>query len=191
MIKRHWRSVLGVALVFGLGLLSGAAVATYVHFRFLARPDLPDKMGAIALRHLTRELDLTETQQQVVRETMEESRRELRALRQKMGPQMDATFQKTRDKIRAVLNEEQRKQLDEMAERRGAVMGRFFGRPRFGPPGPGRRMKGRHPRGDWGDGPPRPPLDGEPMPELPVPPGTSGTSEAPPAPSPEASPSLP
>jgi hypothetical protein len=183
MSVRRWRSVLGVGLVFVLGLLSGAAVATILHFRFVSRPDLPDRMAAVALRHLTRDLDLTEEQQNVVREAMQESRRELRALQEEMGPRMDATFQKTRDRIRAVLNEEQRKELDEMVERRRSIMGRLFGRPRFGPPGPGHPFE-RRPHRDGGrpGKPGPPPWERPPGPEAP-PPG-----DAQPPPSPEAEP---
>jgi len=186
MSARRWRSLLGVVLVFVLGLVSGGAITTYLHFRFLRPRDLPDKMSAIALRHLTRELELTDDQRQAVREAMRDSRRELRALQAEMGPRMDATFQKTRERIRAVLDEEQRAKLDEMAERRGSVMGRFFGGPRFGPPGPGPGFEGHPPHGPMGEGgrrdlPPGPPPGVEPPPELPPP-------DLPPPAPPEASP---
>ena len=170
MSAKRWKSLLGVALVFVLGLVSGAAITMYAHFRFLTRPDLPDRIGAIALRHLTRELDLTEEQRKVVREAMMESRRELRELQREMGPKMDATFAKTRERIRAVLDDEQQKKLDELASRRGAVMGRFFGGPRFGPPGRGGPFGGRPEKGRWRHPSRKPPWDhpespGEPSPE--------------------------
>jgi len=130
---KRWKSALGVLLVFVLGLISGTALTTFVHLRAFSRPGLPDRVAAIATRGLTRELELNEAQQKVVREAMEESRRELGALREEMGPRMDAVFEKARERIRACLNEDQKKRLDEMARDRHSLMRRLFGGPRFGP----------------------------------------------------------
>ncbi len=135
---KRWKSALGVLLVFLLGLFSGAALATFLHFRAFPRPDLPDRMAAFAVRQLARELDLDEHQQQVVREAMEESSRELGALRQEMGPRMDQVFERARKKIEDSLRPEQRRRLQEMVRERRELMHRLFGGPRFGPPGGGR-----------------------------------------------------
>lgn len=105
---RHWKSILGVALVFLFGVVCGIAMTVFV-VRALRSPD---RMLAAAIREMTRELDLKADQQRVVRDALTEMNKELAGLREDVKPQAEQIMLRARGKIERVLDENQKRRLD-------------------------------------------------------------------------------
>jgi hypothetical protein len=188
----RWKSAVGVALVFAIGLLCGAALVVILQARLLRSPDFPERMAVRMQQALAEELDLTEAQRGAIDRAMKASRDDMRALHEEMGPRLDQIFERMRKAIEAELTPEQKKRLDELRGK-PPLLGRLLGGPRFGRfgPRPGGPFDGP---GVWDGEPrqggspgPRPPWDdrpdqGGPPPGPPPGPGSSPTPRPEPPP---------
>lgn len=105
---KHWKSILGVGLVFLFGVVCGIALTVFV-VRTLRSPE---RMLAAAMREMTRELNLKADQQRVVRDALTEMNRELAGLREDVKPQAEQIMLRARGKIERVLDENQKRRLD-------------------------------------------------------------------------------
>ena len=122
---KRWKSILGVLLVFLLGALAGAAVYhRFGHQRVEAV--LSGRGGAtvdLIVKRLSRSLDLDPAQRDQVRAIVTETRRDIVEIRKPVQPQIEATFERSRIRIRAILRPEQQQKFDriqaEHRKRRG------------------------------------------------------------------------
>jgi Spy/CpxP family protein refolding chaperone len=120
-------------LLVAVGAAAGAAVDRLVVDRARPRgPPTPDEMTA----RLTRDLDLTETQARGVRAIVEGRWSALGKLFERIDPEAEAIRKDADDRIRALLDPEQRARFDGRVaehEQRRAEMRKRLGR---APPGP-------------------------------------------------------
>jgi len=118
---KRWKSIVGVLLVFLSGALAGAAVMHRVD-RQNVDAVLSGRGGATAdlvVRRLTRSLDLDPAQRDQVRGIVTETRRDIVEMRKPVQPQVEAAFERSRVRIRAILRPDQQEKFDRIqAERR-------------------------------------------------------------------------
>ena len=118
---KRWKSILGVLLIFLLGALAGAAVVHRVD-RQGVEAVLSGKGGAtvdLVVRRLTRSLDLDPAQRDQVRAIVTETRRDIVEIRKPVQPQIEAAFERSRVRVRAILRPDQQEKFDRIqAERR-------------------------------------------------------------------------
>jgi Spy/CpxP family protein refolding chaperone len=108
----------GVLVVFLLGALAGALGAG-LYYNYSDSPSRfrhhsPEERTALIMKRLSRDLDLTETQQQEITVIIREAEEKVSRLKQQTFPEfkaiIDASFAASREK----LNPEQQKKLDEI-----------------------------------------------------------------------------
>lgn len=132
----------GIVLIFALGLLTGAlGSGLYFKYRIEQFRDAgPETRRGMLMDRLTRRLDLTPDQQQQVAAIFDEMRDELSALREKHRPDLQRIKEEGHARIRAILNDDQKRQFDEMIEhlqqRRHGHPSPFGKHGRRGRPGP-------------------------------------------------------
>jgi len=118
---KRWKSILGVLLVFLLGALAGASVVHRVG-RQSVEAVLSGRGGAtvdLVVRRLSRSLDLDSAQQDQVRAIVTETRRDIVEIRKPVQGQVEATFERSRVRVRAILRPGQQEKFDRIqAERR-------------------------------------------------------------------------
>ena len=123
---KQWKSILGVLLVFLLGTLTGAAVVHRVD-RQGVEAVFSGRGGATAdfvVRRLTRSLDLDPAQQDQVRAIVTETRRDIVEIRKPIQGQIQAAFERSRVRIRAILRPEQQEKFDRIQSERRMRRGR-------------------------------------------------------------------
>lgn len=116
-----WRARLGVVAIFVLGFLCGAVTLQLVRARAIShalshREAWPERVA----KHLTWRLDLTPRQQREVRAVLLDARRESSATLKRVQPEMVAAFDRTQDRIRALLDPRQLKKFEQISARRRA-----------------------------------------------------------------------
>jgi Spy/CpxP family protein refolding chaperone len=218
---KEWKVILATLVIFGAGVLTGGLLVHQTN-RVPGRPfpsfgpgqpqlgqaGQPNQFGSQRippneqrmelLRHMTRQLELSQEQRKKVERIISDSQTRTKTLWEPVAAKMNDELRKTDDRIREVLTSEQQQKFDEMRARmrEGREGQKMMNRPGGGPGGPG------GPNGPGGPGnsgpqggtrPPfprtdgqRPPPDGapgnpEPRPAEPRPPGES----SPPAPPPD------
>ena len=118
---KRWKSILGVLLVFLLGALAGAAVVHRVD-RHRVEGILSGRGGAtvdLIVRRLSRSLDLDPAQRDQVRVIATETHREIVEIRKPVQAQVEAAFERSRVRVRAILRPDQQEKYDRIqAERR-------------------------------------------------------------------------
>ena len=118
---KRWKSIVGVLLVFLLGALAGAAVEHRI-VRQSFENILSGRGGATAdfvVRRLSRSLDLDPAQRDQMRAIVTETRREIVEIRKPVQGQIEAAFERSRVRIRALLRPDQQEKFDRIqAERR-------------------------------------------------------------------------
>lgn len=105
----------GIILLLLLGAIAGS-VGTGIYIRHRIEhlgPAKPPKVHFL-LRKLTRELDLTETQQVEIGKILEESHTEITALRRKFLPEIKEITDQSFARIKKKLNKEQKQKLDKL-----------------------------------------------------------------------------
>jgi Spy/CpxP family protein refolding chaperone len=123
---KRWKSILGVLLVFLLGALAGAAVVHRVD-RQGAEGILSGRGGATAdliVRRLSRSLDLDPAQKDQVRAIVTETRREIIEIRKPVQAQVEATIERSRARVRAILRPDQQEKFDRIRSERRKRRGR-------------------------------------------------------------------
>ena len=121
------RSVKAKALVFAiffLGAATGVLLANFYNTRLVSAPvnapvNAPDRTQR-AQRDINKFYDylgLNQEQREQMHKIGEETRREFQDLRKETQPRFEAIQEASRVKIRAVLNDEQRKKYDEFRQR--------------------------------------------------------------------------
>ncbi len=124
---KNWKTWLAVLGVFVLGALVGSLLTLRVVMRL--RPENPF-FARMVERRLARQLQLDDQQKVVVHEAIEQARRDMLALRDRVAPEIRQVLDRAQQSIRASLRPEQQKKFDEMVRRRD----RFLERQQVLPP---------------------------------------------------------
>jgi len=119
--------------IFALGLVCG----TIVERKLLRSPGPPGPRGRPydynrMIDRMGYDLDLSDEQKKAVRAAFQEHRREIDAMRRKIGEDMRSQEQKLREKLKSILTPEQFAKFEEKNRRQGF---RGRGGDRRGPPG--------------------------------------------------------
>jgi Spy/CpxP family protein refolding chaperone len=112
------KGALLLLLAFVLGATAGALGFGWYQARtgwWGPRRD-PVRFQQVVLRRLTRELELRSEQQQRVEAILRESGEEFARLRQEIRPRFQAIRERSRDRIREILDPEQRARFEVLAE---------------------------------------------------------------------------
>lgn len=111
-----WLAILGVFL---LGCVTGASLDSA--YRLRASGEVRDKRNPEEMfENMRRELDLNERQAAEIRQILDQTRNEYRALRTEVRPRYDALRQNSRTRIRALLTPEQQQRFDLRTAKRDA-----------------------------------------------------------------------
>ena len=118
---RNWAGILGVCLVFALGMVSGAAVTVQVLrarteqmlFSPQAGATMMDRVGD----RLNARLNCDANQRAQLREILFDARRDLRQTKLQIAPQLREVFGQTAARIRGILREDQIRTFDAMIAR--------------------------------------------------------------------------
>jgi hypothetical protein len=103
------------ALTFLFGVVVGACGFFYYSWYtggWHRRPS-PERI----IQHLKRELKLSDTQVQQVREIFADTSKKMDALQEQVEPQFQAVHQEARSRVRQILNPQQAQQFDELVRR--------------------------------------------------------------------------
>ena len=117
-MKPRIKGALLLLLAFALGVTTGALGFGWYQARtgwWGPRRD-PARFQQFILKRLTRELDLRSDQQQQVEAILRESGEEFGRLRQEIRPRFQAIRGRSRDRIREILDPDQRRRFEVLAE---------------------------------------------------------------------------
>jgi len=109
-----------LALVFVLGTALGAVVGyAFAHRSYAAAPAqlTAEQRRAQKREQLAREVGLSAEQQTQVAAILDQAQTEYKAIHAVSDPQVDAVRQKSRDKIRQILNPDQKPKFEEFMRR--------------------------------------------------------------------------
>jgi esterase/lipase len=110
------KASLWLAIVFVLGAALGGVLGyAFAHRSYAAEPSVLSAEAKRAQRRekLTQEVGLSPDQQKQVAAILDQSQGEYKSLHTAMDPQIEAVRQRTREKIRAVLSEDQKAKFAE------------------------------------------------------------------------------
>jgi hypothetical protein len=123
VIERSFKAKVLVFAIFVLGIGAGVLLANFYTTRVAgstAPPNVPDRNQG-AQRDINKFYDylggVTPEQREQMHKIAEETRREFQELRKETQPRFEAIQEASRAKIRAVLNDDQRKKYDEFRKR--------------------------------------------------------------------------
>lgn len=112
-------AALAVLGIFVIGAVAGAFGVHLFYLRHLREPGGMARWGARLLAEdLKRDLDLTPEQARQVDAILLETRKETMAIKLEIKPEMVAALKRSRERIEAVLNPEQKAEYKKMQERR-------------------------------------------------------------------------
>lgn len=113
---KHWRIWLAVAVVFVCGLLVGT-VATRAYHTYQRQHKWEQGLSGIkprVMRHLIRELGLSEEQRREAERIVGRAELELLQLRMAQQPRVEEIVNRTADALKTSLTPEQRTKLDDL-----------------------------------------------------------------------------
>ncbi len=123
MVKSR-KAVLGVVLVFVLGVLCGV-LATHLLYNYRIETIISGREQGreeLIVRRLDRKLDLDDRQEEQVRAIVHETHGVVQALRDQVRPQTEAAIEKAQARIMTILTLEQQKKYERMiAERKERI----------------------------------------------------------------------
>ena len=132
-----WRIILATVVIFGSGVVTGGLLVNYVERAYPRPPhgvnrNNPAKPGGVELpvprpqllnqqfvKQLDEKLNLTPEQRGKIEEIITEGQERNRDLWKQIAPQLRSVNQDVRQRIRAVLMPEQRKQFEELMKQLG------------------------------------------------------------------------
>jgi esterase/lipase len=110
------KATLWLAIVFVLGAALGGVLGyAFAHRGYAAEPAVLSAEARRAQKRaqMTREVGLNAQQQQQIGAILDQAQNEYKAVHAAMDPQIDAVRQKNRDKIRLLLNPDQKPKFEE------------------------------------------------------------------------------
>jgi hypothetical protein len=123
---KHWKNILGICLVFLLGMFAGGLLTAKIvdrRFRaFLQRG--PDAVVELIETRLNRELKLDPSQRVGVDKAIQNARAKLKVVREEIKPEVDEAFLGAESDIRLQLRPNQVEKFDEIISRTRARWGK-------------------------------------------------------------------
>ena len=120
MADGRWKFVALLVLIFLLGVATGGFGHRYLeskgYFRHATRPSPRQNRGEI-IERFTKELGLTADQQQQLNAILAEQEQRFKDLNKSFRTQADTIHQEGRNKIRAILTDQQKPKFEEMLKR--------------------------------------------------------------------------
>lgn len=114
----RWKLISGLFLVFVLGILVGSlGTGFYVKHELYPRAKKPGAKKAFIMKKLSKELNLTPNQVSKIEPIVEQMIEKRRAYYGKVRPEMEKIMDQGFTQIKAELNQEQKKKLDELREK--------------------------------------------------------------------------
>lgn len=110
---KKWKAVLGIVMVFALGVMAGGLVSMKVCRHM--RPG-PPPVSAV-MHKLDHRLGLDADQHRQVEAIIRDAHAQMDTVRKETLPRIDSIMQGARDRIRAVLTPEQREKFEKLVER--------------------------------------------------------------------------
>ena len=113
---KRFKGCLGVFLIFVFGVIVGVGATSGVivkKVRTLVAGG-PDAVVEIIGERLKDELKLDESQKELLRHIIADTRIRLREVRQQTQPQVEETLATAEEKVRAILDPQQQKKFDEI-----------------------------------------------------------------------------
>ena len=107
----------GLFLMLGLVLGMGGSHLALKHRFTRAMQDRPAAQRQMMMRHLTRELQLTKSQQIEVERIVDAQLKALSDVRERHQPEVQAIFQQAEDEMKPHLLPKQQQKLDQIMER--------------------------------------------------------------------------
>ena len=121
MIARSIKAKVLVFAIFFMGIASGVLIANFYTTRVTGSPDAanaPDRQGAQRdINKFYDYLGLDQAQREQMHKIGEETRHQYQDLRKETQPRFQSIQEESRAKIRAVLNDEQRRKYDEFRKK--------------------------------------------------------------------------
>ena len=116
---KQWKVILRYGGIFMLGLALGLAGSRLAHkHRFAqAMQNRPVAQRKMMMRHLTRQLQLTKSQQIEIKSIVNAQIKALSDVRKRHQPEVQAIFQQAEDEMKPHLLPEQQQKLDRIMER--------------------------------------------------------------------------
>ncbi len=115
---KQWKLLLGVALVFVVGILVGSAgTRFFFHHHHGFFPAVSGQRTAFIVKRLARELGLTDAQKVTVRKIVEDTGEKLRDHFLQRRPEVEAIIDDGFRRIKNELNDEQKPKLDQLREK--------------------------------------------------------------------------
>ena len=116
---KQWKVILRYGGIFMLGLALGMAGSRLAHkHRFTrAMQNRPAAQRQMIMRHLTRQLQLTKSQQVEIERIVDAQFKALAEVRERHQPEVQAIFQQAEDEMKPHLLSEQQQKLDQIMQR--------------------------------------------------------------------------
>jgi len=114
------RAILGVVLVFVLGIVCGI-LATHLMYNYRFESILSGRAQTreeAIVKRLDRKLDLDKRQEEQIRAIVHETHEQTKALRNQLRPQTEAIIEKAQAKISMILTPVQREKYEQMIAQR-------------------------------------------------------------------------
>lgn len=116
---KNWKPILGILLVFALGILTGLFIAGAIARHGVDRisAEGPHFIGQLVVRRMTGNLDLTPDQKTKIQTIIGQTRTEISAIRLEAAPKVRQSLETAYKEIRAILTPEQAEKFDKNVER--------------------------------------------------------------------------
>ena len=113
------RGALGVLLVFAFGVIVGGAIVGTGIWREVGQilEQGPDAVVSKVARRLKDDLRLEDDQQRMLAQITTETQIKLRGIHARNQPEVDAVLTEAAEKVRSILNADQRTKFDKIMER--------------------------------------------------------------------------
>lgn len=116
---KHWKSILGLLLIFIFGVITGGLITARVldnRVRNFMQGG-PDAVGKLIETRLTRELHLDRSQREGVVKVITNARVQISAARHEVQPKVDQVLAQAEQDIRVLLRPEQTAKFDRIVSR--------------------------------------------------------------------------
>jgi hypothetical protein len=110
---KNWKAIVGVLLVFVLGMFAGGLVTLGV-IRHRMKIHGPQAMVNFVIRRMSWELRLDKAQREQLHAIVADTQRDMKAVRQQVQPQIEQTLARTEERVRAMLRPDQQEKFDKL-----------------------------------------------------------------------------
>jgi Spy/CpxP family protein refolding chaperone len=117
---KKWKAVVGVVVVFLLGMAAGSLITFGVTRQMFQWGHGPQARTDFIVRKLSWELWLDGQQREQLRSIVQDAQQEMKPVRQQVRPQVEAILDRADAKVRAILRPNQIEKFDKLVAERKA-----------------------------------------------------------------------